>query len=106
MMLETGGVAPRQIPIDEMFDLFQQTRDFWRRWLDRSTYTGRWREMVTRSAMTLADDRADRRARRGADPPSPSRSGERNWDYRTGPRVVLGLRCRPATEEAEAFVGC
>ena len=28
-------------------------RAFWKRWLRRSTYTGRWREMVDRSAMTL-----------------------------------------------------
>ena len=33
--------------------MFDQTRDFWRRWIGHSTYTGRWREAVDRSAMTL-----------------------------------------------------
>ena len=33
--------------------MFEQTRDFWRGWVGRSRYTGRWREMVERSAMTL-----------------------------------------------------
>ena len=29
------------------------TLAFWRSWLDRCTYTGRWREMLQRSAITL-----------------------------------------------------
>ena len=29
----------------------RQTVNFWRRWIDRSTYQGRWREMVNRSAL-------------------------------------------------------
>ncbi len=33
--------------------LFQQTVDYWRAWLARCTYTGRWREMVWRAALTL-----------------------------------------------------
>ena len=33
--------------------LFRDTVEFWRRWLSHCTYTGRWREMVQRSAMTL-----------------------------------------------------
>ena len=113
MMLETGGASPRQIPTDEMYDLFHQTRDFWRRWLDRSTYTGRWREMVTRSAMTL---KLMTYAPTGALVAAPTAAlpeqvgGERNWDYRyTWVRdasfsvyALLGLGY---TDEAEAFVG-
>ena len=34
-------------------DLFRATVDFWRRWLSRCTYAGRWREIVERSALTL-----------------------------------------------------
>jgi GH15 family glucan-1,4-alpha-glucosidase len=31
-------------------ELFMQTVEYWRRWLSKCTYTGRWREMVYRSA--------------------------------------------------------
>ena len=33
--------------------LFEATAAFWRGWLAQSTYTGRWREWVDRSALTL-----------------------------------------------------
>ena len=113
MMLETGEVTSRQISRDEMIDMFLQTRDFWRRWLDRSTYTGRWREMVTRSAMTL---KLMTYAPTGALVAAPTAAlpeqvgGERNWDYRyTWVRdasfSVHALLSLGYTEEAEAFVG-
>ncbi|HEU5442024.1 MAG TPA: trehalase-like domain-containing protein, partial [Ktedonobacterales bacterium] len=44
---------PRAIDPGEVFDTFTQTVEFWRKWLDRSTYRGRWREIVQRSAITL-----------------------------------------------------
>src|SRR6266851_3497087 len=34
--------------IDESEDLFRDTIAYWRRWLGRCTYTGRWREVVQR----------------------------------------------------------
>ena len=85
MVLESGGARPRQIAVDELTDLFLQTRDYWRRWLDRSTYDGRWREAVTRSAMTL---KLMTYAPTGALVAAPTAAlpeqvgGERNWDYR------------------------
>jgi GH15 family glucan-1,4-alpha-glucosidase len=113
LMLESGGAAPRQVSTGEVTELFEQTRDYWRRWLDRSTYTGRWREMVTRSAMTL---KLMTYAPTGALVAAPTAAlpeqvgGERNWDYRyTWVRdasfsvyALLGLGY---TEEARAFVG-
>ncbi len=33
--------------------LFSETVGYWRRWLSQSTYKGRWREMVERSALVL-----------------------------------------------------
>jgi GH15 family glucan-1,4-alpha-glucosidase len=113
LMLESGGAAPRQISTDEVTELFEQTRDYWRRWLDRSTYTGRWREMVTRSAMTL---KLMTYTPTGALVAAPTAAlpeqvgGERNWDYRyTWVRdasfsvyALLGLGY---TEEARAFAG-
>src|SRR6266478_6918721 len=32
---------------------FKETSDYWRRWVRRSTYRGRWREIVNRSALVL-----------------------------------------------------
>ena len=112
MVLESGGARPRQISRDELIETFLDTRRFWRQWLDRSTYTGRWRETVTRSAMTL---KLMTYAPTGALVAAPTCAlpeqvgGERNWDYRyTWVRdasfsvyALLGLGY---TDEAEAFV--
>src|SRR5262249_54445499 len=37
----------------EAEELFRDTVAYWRRWLAKCTYAGRWREMVHRSALTL-----------------------------------------------------
>lgn len=65
--------------------LFQRTAQFWRAWVSRSTYTGRWRETVNRSALTL---KLLTHEPTGAIIASPTTSlpeamgGGRNWDYR------------------------
>ncbi|MFI7575963.1 glycoside hydrolase family 15 protein [Micromonospora sp. NPDC049497] len=90
---DTGGAVlesaaargPRVIPVDEIEVMFEQTRDYWRHWLDRSRYTGRWREMVERSAITL---KLMTYAPTGAMIAAPTAAlpeeigGTRNWDYR------------------------
>jgi GH15 family glucan-1,4-alpha-glucosidase len=76
---------PHVITPDEMVHMFAQTRDFWRGWIGRSRYTGRWRESVERSAMTL---KLMTYAPTGALVAAPTAGlpeqigGERNWDYR------------------------
>jgi len=86
MVLETAPAgAPQVVPPDEIVRMFEQTRDYWRGWIGRSRYTGRWREMVERSAMTL---KLMTYAPTGALVAAPTAGlpeqigGERNWDYR------------------------
>ena len=67
---------------ERVFDL---TLGFWRRWLAKCTYKGRWREMVDRSVLTL---KLLTFAPTGALVAAPTCSlpevigGARNWDYR------------------------
>jgi len=85
---------------------------YWRRWLSRSRYRGRWREMVHRSALTL---KLLTYAPTGAIIAAPTTSlpeqigGERNWDYRCvwirdAAFCVYALLRLGFTEEAEAFM--
>jgi GH15 family glucan-1,4-alpha-glucosidase len=73
------------IEITEVDRLRENTIDDWSRWLRKSTYTGRWRDMVQRSAMTL---RMLTYAPTGAPVAALTTGlpelvgGERNWDYR------------------------
>ena len=46
-----GDVRP--VLAGETRELFARTQDFWRNWLAQSRYTGRWREVVHRSALVL-----------------------------------------------------
>ena len=63
----------------------EQNRLFWRRWVSRCDYDGRWREMVQRSAITL---KLCTYQPTGAMVAAPTTSlpetigGQRNWDYR------------------------
>jgi GH15 family glucan-1,4-alpha-glucosidase len=85
MVLESMGGSPREVPPGEIERLAEDTARFWRGWLGRSTYTGRWREIVARSAMTLkllsyAPTGAPIAAATFGLPEQAG--GERNWDYR------------------------
>jgi GH15 family glucan-1,4-alpha-glucosidase len=97
----------------EAEELFRDTVAYWRRWLSKCTYTGRWREMVHRSAMTLKLLSFEPT---GAIIASPTCSlpeaigGERNWDYRyawmrDAAFTLYGLLRIGFTEEATRFWG-
>ena len=92
---------------------FEETVEFWRRWLRHSRYSGRWREMVHRSALTL---KLLTYAPTGAIVAAPTTSlpeelgGTRNWDYRytwirDAAFTVYALLKLGFTEEAGAFMG-
>ena len=73
------------LPPAELDRLADDTAAYWKDWLGRSTYTGRWREMVTRSAMTLKlltyEPTGAPVAAATFGLPEQA-GGERNWDYR------------------------
>ena len=97
----------------ETDNLFKATVDYWRNWLSKSNYKGRWREMVERSALALKlltfEDT-------GAIVAAPTCSlpedlgGVRNWDYRytwirDAAFTLYGLPRIGFTEEAGQFMG-
>jgi GH15 family glucan-1,4-alpha-glucosidase len=86
LVVHTGVAGPvRQIRVAEAWQLLDETASFWRTWLRRSTYAGRWREVLNRSAITL---KLMTYAPTGGLVAAPTAGlpeqvgGERNWDYR------------------------
>ena len=69
----------------EADQLFEATVEYWRHWLSRCSYKGRWREMVERSVLVL---KLLTYEPTGAIVAAPTCSlpeelgGQRNWDYR------------------------
>ncbi|MBL1098639.1 glycoside hydrolase family 15 protein [Streptomyces coffeae] len=105
------AVAPRRVPEEEILRMLDTTTRFWRRWTRGSRYTGRWRETVARSAITL---KLMTYAPTGALVAAPTAAlpeqigGERNWDYRytwirDASFSVYALLGLGFTAEAEAF---
>jgi GH15 family glucan-1,4-alpha-glucosidase len=85
VVLESMGGQPRAVPPAELQRLADDTAAYWKAWLGRSAYQGRWREMVTRSAMTLKlmTYQPSGAPVAAATLGLPEQAGgERNWDYR------------------------
>jgi GH15 family glucan-1,4-alpha-glucosidase len=110
-MLEPGEEPMPCSDVDTAAE-FDATVAFWRRWLDGSRYSGRWRETVHRSALAL---KLLTYAPTGAMVAAPTTSlpeqlgGARNWDYRyTWMRdaafTLYALLRLGFTDEAEAFM--
>ena len=114
---EEGGFAsePLGAPLSDAEErgLHAETVGFWRTWLSQSTYTGRWRESVHRSALVL---KLLTFQPTGAIVAAPTTSlpeivgGSRNWDYRytwirDAAFTLYGLLRIGFTEEVTAFIG-
>jgi GH15 family glucan-1,4-alpha-glucosidase len=113
-LLEFGtGGQPRRFERDQALQLLTDTMGFWRSWLAKSSYRGRWREQVHRSAITL---KLLTYAPTGALVAAPTAGlpeqvgGERNWDYRytwirDASFSVYALLGLGFVDEARAFIG-
>jgi GH15 family glucan-1,4-alpha-glucosidase len=97
----------------EYRETFQKTLNYWRHWIAQCQYSGRWREMVQRSALVL---KLLTYSPTGAIVAAPTTSlpetlgGPRNWDYRytwlrDASFTLYSLLTLGFTQEAEAFMG-
>ena len=108
-----SDLTPRLPGSGEYREAFQKTLNYWRRWISQCQYSGRWREMVHRSALVL---KLLTYSPTGAIVAAPTTSlpetigGPRNWDYRytwlrDASFTLYSLLILGFTQEAEAFMG-
>lgn len=104
---------PPALAVERALDLLEQTAAYWRQWLAKCTYQGRWREWVHRSALALELMAYEPT---GAIVAAPTTSlpewvgGVRNWDYRCSwirdsAFTVYSLLRVGLTDEAVRFMG-
>jgi GH15 family glucan-1,4-alpha-glucosidase len=109
-----GGPRPEGQPpeMEVVGERFLQTSRFWKKWIAKSKYKGRWREMVNRSALML---KLLISREHGSLIAAPTFSlpenigGVRNWDYRftwlrDATFTLYALIRLGFVEEAEAFI--
>jgi GH15 family glucan-1,4-alpha-glucosidase len=92
---------------------FQETSRFWKTWIAKSKYKGRWREVVHRSALMLKLLSSSKHGSLIAAPTfslPESLGGVRNWDYRftwlrDATFTLYALIRLGFVEEADAFIG-
>ncbi|HTB17680.1 MAG TPA: glycoside hydrolase family 15 protein [Bryobacteraceae bacterium] len=100
------------LPEEESEKLFHDTIHFWRQWVGKCTYRGRWRETVHRSALVLKLLTFEPTGAIVAAPTCSlpeSLGGSRNWDYRytwirDAAFTVYSLMRIGFTDEAAQFV--
>lgn len=110
--LHAESRSAMSLSAEEAEELFRHTVNYWRVWLSRCAYTGRWREMVHRSALAL---KLMTYEPTGAIVAAPTCSlpeevgGPRNWDYRyvwirDSAFTVYAFLRLGFTKEAERFM--
>jgi GH15 family glucan-1,4-alpha-glucosidase len=113
--LETTADAPgcgSSLSQEEANQLFLRTISYWQQWLAKSTYKGRWREQVERSALVLEllSYEPTGAVVAAATTSLPEQTGgSRNWDYRCSwirdsAFTVYGLLRVGLTDEATRFI--
>ena len=110
-VLEDGHAAPTCSSPDYVAESFKRTLNYWRDWIGRCQYRGRWREMVNRSALTLKLLVSQRHGSLVAAPTfglPEVIGGVRNWDYRytwirDASFTIYALMRLGYTDEAGAF---
>lgn len=111
--LAPGEPCPKPLSYEEYLTQVTETVEYWRRWISKCTYHGRWREMVHRSALALELLVYEPT---GAVVAAPTCSlpekigGKRNWDYRASwirdaSFTVYALLRIGFTDEADRFMG-
>ena len=110
--LKLDEELPHPLSAREAQALIQETVEYWRGWIGKCSYSGRWREMVHRSALALELLVYEPT---GAIVAAPTASlpecigGERNWDYRSSwmrdsAFTVYALLRIGLTDEADRFM--
>jgi GH15 family glucan-1,4-alpha-glucosidase len=110
--VQPDGMTHPAVPPAQADALLAGTVAFWRDWLSQSLYTGRWREMVHRSVLTL---KLLTHEPSGAILAAPTMGlpeqvgGTRNWDYRyvwirDSSFSIYALLSLGFLDEAEAFM--
>lgn len=112
IMVAAGEAATKCNESAYPTESFKKTCNFWRDWISRCRYDGRWREAVHRSALAL---KLLTSRKHGSIISAPcfgfpnDIGGERNWDYRytwlrDASFSTFALMRLGFTEEAEGFV--
>ena len=109
---EARDGAPPKVSSEESEAWLSETRNYWLQWIAKCNYSGRWREMVERSALALELLVYEPTGAVVAAPTTslPERiGGERNWDYRCSwirdsAFTVYALLRVGLTDEADRFM--
>jgi len=108
----TVRAGEAQPELDLLDQRFRNTAQFWKAWISKSSYKGRWREMVNRSALVLKLLISRKYGSLIAAPTfslPESIGGVRNWDYRftwlrDATFTLYALTRLGFVDETEAFI--
>lgn len=107
------ALAPEDVELGDLGSAFDRTVSFWHAWSARSTYRGRWRTVVERSALTLkllTHRPTGALIAAGTTSLPETLGGARNWDYRyvwirDAAFALYAFMELGYTDEAAAFTG-